>query len=205
MKKIWMIICTITVSFSIAACSRNLTEEKKSNIPKVSESISNIQENENILRNMNGKFQIQAKDNSERDKFDDILKESKSTELAQVIIEEEKNMFDMEIGEQNFSAILYDNETTRALIEQFPMTLNMEELNGNEKYYYLSDSLPTNASRPSSIHTGDFMLYGNNCLVLFYESFSTFYNYTPLGRIDNSDGLAEALGSSNVQIIFRVK
>jgi len=49
------------------------------------------------------------------------------------------------------------------------------------------------------------MLYGNNCLVLFYESFSTYYHYTPLGKIDNSDGLAEALGSSNVQIIFRVK
>lgn len=175
MKKIWTVICMITVSFSVVACSKNLTEEKEANTPKVSESISTISKNENI-------------------------------EATQVIIEEKENMFDIKIvvGEQNFSAILYDNETTRALIEQFPMTLNMQELNGNEKYYYLPDSLPTNASRPSSIQTGDFMLYGNNCLVLFYENFSTSYNYTPLGWIDNSDELEEALGSGDVQVIFQV-
>ena len=175
MKKIWTVICMITVSFSVVACSKNLTEEKEANTPKVSESISTISKNENI-------------------------------EATQAIIKEKENMFDIKIvvGEQNFSAILYDNETTRALIEQFPMTLNMQELNGNEKYYYLPDSLPTNASRPSSIQTGDFMLYGNNCLVLFYENFSTSYNYTPLGWIDNSDELAEALGSGDVQVIFQV-
>lgn len=175
MKKIWTVICMITVSFSVVACSKNLTEEKEANTPKVSESISTISKNENI-------------------------------EATQVIIEEKENMFDIKIvvGEQNFSAILYDNETTRALIEQFPMTLNMQELNGNEKYYYLPDSLPTNAIRPSSIQTGDFMLYGNNCLVLFYENFSTSYNYTPLGWIDNSDELEEALGSGDVQVIFQV-
>ncbi len=203
MKKIWIIICIISVSFFIASCSRNMIEEKKSNMSKVSEPISTIQEKENISESIDGKLQMKTKENSE----DRLENESKSTEAPASIIEEEQNMFHIEIvvREQTFSAILYDNETTRALVEQFPMTLNMEELNGNEKYYYLSNNLPTKASRPSSIHIGDFMLYGNNCLVLFYESFSTSYYYTPLGKIDNSDGLAEALGSSDVQIIFRVK
>lgn len=42
----------------------------------------------------------------------------------------------IEIGEQVFTATLLDNPTTRALLEQLPLTVSMEELNGNEKYYY---------------------------------------------------------------------
>ena len=103
---------------------------------------------------------------------------------------------------RNFSATLYDNETAKAFRTRLPLTLDMSELNGNEKYYYLSDSLPTNSSRPSKINNGDIMLYGNSCLVLFYEDFSTSYSYTPIGRIDDPDGLAAALGSENVQVIF---
>lgn len=119
--------------------------------------------------------------------------------------EEENNMNSMEIivGNKTFTAALCDNEAAKRFKEQLPMTLNMSELNGNEKYYYLSGSLPTNSSRPSGIHEGDFMLYGNNCLVLFYKSFSTSYSYTPLGRIDDPDGLADALGSGSIQITFR--
>ncbi len=81
----------------------------------------------------------------------------------------------------------------------------MSELNGNEKYYYLSGSLPANSGRLPGIHTGDLMLYGDNCLVLFYESFSTSYSYTTIGYVENPDGLAAVLGSGDVQITFRMK
>lgn len=108
----------------------------------------------------------------------------------------------LSIGNQTFKAVLYDNETARALLEQLPMTLDMSELNGNEKYRYLETALPTNAGRPSGINAGDLMLYGNNCLVLFYESFSTSYSYTPLGRIDDPKGLADALGKGSVTVTF---
>ena len=117
----------------------------------------------------------------------------------------EDNMLTIEvvIGSKTFSAHLYDNEAARALSERLPMTLNMSELNGNEKYYYLDGSLPTDSGRPNSIRAGDIMLYGNNCLVLFYESFSTVYSYTPLGTIDDPEGLAAALGSGSVQVTFK--
>ena len=129
---------------------------------------------------------------------------TKSTTKA-TVAEEDKNMLKIEIivGNKSFSATLYDNAAAKALLEMFPMTLNMSELNGNEKYFYLDNNLPTNSSRPSGIEAGDIMLYGNNCLVLFYESFSTSYSYTPLGRIDDPKGLAEALGSGSVQVTFR--
>lgn len=106
------------------------------------------------------------------------------------------------VNGRTFSATLYDNETAREFAERLPITLDMSELNGNEKYYYLPDSLPKNSRRPSGINTGDIMLYGSDCLVIFYESFSTSYSYTPIGKIDDPDGLAAALGSGSVQVTF---
>lgn len=108
------------------------------------------------------------------------------------------------VGDQDFSAELYDNETTRAWAGQMPMTLEMSELNGNEKYHYFSESLPTNPERPDAIHTGDLMLYGQSCLVLFYKDFVTSYSYTPLGYMEDAAGLAEALGNGNVTVSFRL-
>ena len=107
------------------------------------------------------------------------------------------------VGSQTYSATLYDNEAAKTLLDRLPLTLSMSELNGNEKYYYLDSDLPANSSRPSGINTGDLMLYGSNCLVLFYESFSTSYSYTPLGYIDDPAGLAAALGGGSVQVTFQ--
>ncbi len=106
------------------------------------------------------------------------------------------------IGSKTFTATLADSETGEAFAALLPLTVTMNELNGNEKYHYLSSSLPTAAYQPSTIHAGDLMLYGNNCVVLFYETFNSSYSYTRLGAIDNPSGLAAALGSGNVSVRF---
>ncbi|MBQ9426835.1 MAG: hypothetical protein IJU36_04310 [Paludibacteraceae bacterium] len=106
------------------------------------------------------------------------------------------------IGSKAFTATLADSETGEAFAALFPLTVTMNELNGNEKYHYLSSSLPTAAYQPGTIHAGDLMLYGNNCVVLFYETFNSSYSYTPIGSIDNPSGLAAALGSGNVSVRF---
>lgn len=118
--------------------------------------------------------------------------------------DEEDNVLNIKItaGGRTFAASLYDSETAETFKALLPLTLDMSELNGNEKYYYLPDNLPTASSIPSEIHAGDIMLYGNSCLVLFYEGFSTSYSYTPIGIIDDPDGLAAALGSGSVRVTF---
>lgn len=84
---------------------------------------------------------------------------------------------------------LEDNETAKSFVNLLPQEYNMSELNGNEKYIYLDITLPTNPSNPKHINSGDVMLYGNNCLVIFYKSFDTSYSYTKVGHIDNLDNL----------------
>ena len=106
------------------------------------------------------------------------------------------------VGSKTFTATLADSETGEAFAALLPLTVTMNELNGNEKYYYLSTSLTTAAYRPGTIHAGDLMLYGNNCVVLFYETFNTSYSYTRLGAIDDPSGLASALGSGDVSVRF---
>jgi hypothetical protein len=110
----------------------------------------------------------------------------------------------IKIGNQTFTATLYDNTSAAAFKSLLPMTVNMVELNGNEKYFDLSPGLPANASNPGTIQTGDLMLYGSSTLVLFYKTFSTSYNYTRLGRIDDVTGLATAVGSGNVTVTFEL-
>jgi hypothetical protein len=109
------------------------------------------------------------------------------------------------VGSDEFNATVYNNATATAFKARLPLTINMKELNGNEKYFDLPDKLPATASKPVTIQTGDLMLYGSNTLVLFYKTFSTSYNYTRLARIDNPSGLADALGSGNVIVKFEIE
>ena len=106
------------------------------------------------------------------------------------------------IGSSVFTAVLYDNPSATAFKARLPLTLNMTELNGNEKYYDFPSALPTNASVGGDIKAGDLMLYGSNVLVLFYKNFNTSYSYTKLGYVDNPTGLAQALGAGNVIVKF---
>ncbi len=111
----------------------------------------------------------------------------------------------IEINGKSFNADLFDNETSRALLQKLPLTVNMTELNGNEKYYYLDSPLPADSQSVGRINAGDIMLFGSDCLVLFYESFTTSYSYTKIGRITNPSGLADAVGSDDVTVTFSLE
>jgi hypothetical protein len=111
----------------------------------------------------------------------------------------------IKIGSRTFTTTLHDNPTATRLKGMLPLTLDMTELNGNEKYFHFSTKLPTDASNPGTIRTGDLMLWGDNSLVLFYKTFPTSYSYTKLGRIENPSELSSAVGSENVKVTFELE
>ncbi len=131
-----------------------------------------------------------------KERFNEITNES-------VLERKDDNMNDftskinLNINGNDFTVTLEDNETSRELVNRLPLSITMNELNGNEKYYYFDEDLPSNPVKVDIINKGDVMLYGDNCLVIFYDTFTTSYSYTKIGTIDNPDDL-DMVGNNNV-------
>jgi len=114
---------------------------------------------------------------------------------------EEARMW-MTVGDRRFNITLADTEAAHAFVTQLPLTLGMAELNGNEKHADLPKALPTDATRPETIRSGDLMLYGSKTVGVFYETFRSSYAYTRLGRVDDPDDLRRVLGRGDVRVAF---
>lgn len=182
MKKAWMGIALVSVwMFALTACGNQ------------------EQAAENSERNSINTSQSEVSDKTESsDDITDI-----ETEAVEKTEGEEKQMV-IEVNGQQFSTVLYENETAEALKNLLPMTLNMDEMNGNEKYYYLDGSLPTDSENVGTIQNGDIMLYGSDCLVLFFDTFDTSYSYTKIGHMEDADTFADTLTSGTVEVTFRM-
>lgn len=120
---------------------------------------------------------------------------------AATLQSEESRMW-MTVGELRFAITLADTEAARAFAAMSPLSMDMADLNSNEKHAELLKALPTNASRPGTIRNGDLMLYGSRTLVIFYMTFDSSYSYTRIGHVEDPAGLAQALGNGGVRIAF---
>lgn len=108
-----------------------------------------------------------------------------------------------QVEEIHVSVRFENNPTAEALQARLPLTLSMQDLHQNEKYFYFDEPFPTNPERVGTIRTGDVMLYGDDCLVLFYEDVETSYAYTRIGRVEDFSTLAPLLGSGTVELTFQ--
>ena len=93
------------------------------------------------------------------------------------------------INEKQYIINLENNDTAQKLVELLPLEVTMTELNGYEKYKYLSTGLPVHPYKPGNIEKGDVMLFDNGCIVIFYKSVDLPFEYTKIGHIDNLDDL----------------
>ena len=121
---------------------------------------------------------------------------------ASTAIASEIKTMQMKVGDKEYSVVLNDNHTTKALQEILPMTIKMTEFNGNEKYYHFRETLPSKPEHIGQIKTGDIMLFGDDCLVVFYKDFKTTYSYTRIGHIENAADLEQMLGRGSVTVTF---
>ena len=119
-----------------------------------------------------------------------------------VLGEQEELRMWMTVDSRRFAVTLTDSAAARAFAAELPLTLDMSELNGNEKHAELPKALPAKASRPGTIRSGDLMLYGSQTLVIFYSTFESSYSYTRLGRVEDPAALAKALGAGAVRVAF---
>lgn len=187
-KKISLTLLTLVVVFLLTAC----TNEQSGTTPSDSE----LSVSENY---------VTGEDNSSLSKgIDEPIDNNQSIKNSESPSTENSTKLNVSINDYHFSAVLYDNDYSKAFSKMLPITLEMSDLNGNEKYYYLDNTLPTDSENPKQINSGDIMLYGDNCLVLFYKSFSSSYSYTKLGYIEDTSDLEKAVGSGNVSVTISI-
>ncbi len=167
------------ISFGLIACSTSETNEREEmNVEEMPSSETNEEMDETNVEGAQS-----SETNLERDEV----------EMSPPLTIELK----ITIGDEVFLANLYDNQTAQAFIENLPLIIDMEDLHRNEKFHYLSE-------RPGVINAGDIMLYGDNCLVLFYETFSSSYSYTRLGYIEDEESFAQAVGDGDINVTLEL-
>ena len=109
----------------------------------------------------------------------------------------EENVMKININSEKYVINVENEALMEEIYNALPETFTMNELNGNEKYYYLNSTMKNaNSEAVGQVQKGDVMLFGSDCLVIFYDSFETEFRYTKIGHIDNLGDI----GSSNVEV-----
>ena len=111
--------------------------------------------------------------------------------------------FRTENGDETvLQAQLFDTEAALALACMENPVFLMADLNGDEKFTYLPQSLTESPELMETVKAGDILLFGNKCLVIFYQDAASAFGYTPVGRILNPELLPQLLGKGDVQVTF---
>ena len=180
----------------------NYNLENKTIIPFCTSGGSGIELSVSNIRNYNNKLNV-----LDGKRFStNVSKEEVITWLNSLNINNNSNSKSAKllIDNKEYNITLEDNETVDALIKNTPLELSMSNLNGNEFYSYLDYNLPTNSYNPGKINKGDIYLYGNNCLVIFYESFNTSYSYTKIGKLDDIEALDNIKDKNNIVVNLEI-
>ena len=67
----------------------------------------------------------------------------------------QQNYMNIKVDNKIFKIVLEDNKTVKSLTQKLPITLEMSDLNNNEKYCYLDFTLPTDAESVKNIKKGN--------------------------------------------------
>lgn len=128
----------------------------------------------------------------------------KSYTCAVTVKAKDLNKITLKINGKTFTAKLNNSTAAKKIKSMLPLTITMNELNGNEKYHYFDTEFAGEEKTFSTINAGDLMIYGGDCLVLFYDKIENSpYSYIKIGALSSTDGLKSTLGSGNVKVEFK--
>lgn len=97
-----------------------------------------------------------------------------------------------------FKCTFENNETTKALLKQLPLTMTMVDLNGSEKYHTLKEPLPVKIEPVDKVRLGDILLFQDRYLAVFYKTIDPVKKYSIVGKIDNPEDLQKAVGTGSI-------
>lgn len=108
------------------------------------------------------------------------------------------------VGDTQLYATLENNATTKALVEQMPLTLSMQDLYDREMCYrFGANALPTDSLRSDGYAVGDIAYWPpRGSLVILYAQNGEQFERAHLGHIDSGVELFENTG--DVDVIFEL-
>ena len=110
-------------------------------------------------------------------------------------------------SKHNLTATLYDNSSSRALVELLQkgaVTIDMHDFSNFEKVGELPVTLPRNDT-PTDTDAGDLILYLGKRFVIYYDKNS--WDFTPLGKVYGvtKSELKKILGDGNVTAVLSIQ
>ena len=133
---------------------------------------------------------------------------AENTEVASSAADESEGVESMQIkitvGDMEFFATLEDNATTRAWMEEMPMTLSMSDLYDREMCYrYGNGTFPTDSLRSDGYEVGDLAYWPPmGSLVILYEQNGEQFERQHLGHIDS--GVEVFANTGDVDVTFEI-
>lgn len=106
------------------------------------------------------------------------------------------------INGKDFIGELNDSKAAQELYAQLPITTSFTEKGGYEYYCVTPQPLTSEPVMLDFAEAGSIMLYLSSYVAVFYNDLKPILEYTPLGKLENTDGLKEALdaGYRNITI-----
>ena len=104
----------------------------------------------------------------------------------------------LNFGGKAYTAISTSTKTTKSFIESLPVTIQMTDVDGNEKYGCMYYKIATESPKTNVVTKGDVLLFGESCVIVAYKDFKSSSKYTKLGHIDNVDDLP----SGSVKVVI---
>ena len=192
MRKIIGAASILFLLVALVACQKERTAETVETTSQEAQQTSN-ESPENSFTSQSS--EVLVSDNSSSPSNEETTEENVTSPSV-----ENQSQHSITVDGEQYDVEFYDNQTVIELLTMLPLDITMNDLNSNEKFYYLNQNLTTDPQNVRQISRGDLMLYGSNCLVLFYENFSTSYSYTPVGRVINPEQLASLSSVNSVGV-----